>query len=63
MFRRVFVIQCKSTGEFLTEHLFYTKSLKRAGHIYDAQVAFDTADWNISDRDYEIHSFYEETPD
>jgi hypothetical protein len=62
MFRRVYVIQCKSTGEFLTPNLFYTKSLKRAGRLYDVQEAMDTADINISDRDYEIHSFYEKDP-
>ncbi|MEZ0233104.1 MAG: hypothetical protein ACAH12_09715 [Methylophilaceae bacterium] len=57
--QRVFVIQCKSTGQFLTENLYYTKSLKRAGRLYDPQEAMDTADNNISDNDWEVHSFWE----
>ena len=57
--RRVFVIQNKVTGAFLSPSLFWVTSLKRAGRLYDAQEAFDTADANSDCDDYEISSFYE----
>lgn len=63
MLARVYVIQRKSSGEFLTPGLFFSKSLKRAGRLNDYMEALDTADANLSDGDFEIHSFYEGTPD
>lgn len=63
MLRRVYVIQCKVTGEFLTENLFYSRSLKFAGRLYDPQEAIDTAENNLSGDPYEIHSFYEGDPE
>ncbi|MDR5172282.1 hypothetical protein IHQ56_10670 [Methylobacillus flagellatus] len=59
MLRRVYVIQYRRTGEFLTQGLFYTRSLKKAGRLYDPQEAIDTAINNIDEGDYEIHSFFE----
>lgn len=63
MFRRVYVIQCKATGEFLTENLFYCRSLRRAGRLYDAQEAIDTAVNNTNGDEFEIHSFFEGDPE
>lgn len=59
-FRRAFVIQCISTGEFLTPHNFWTKNLDRAGRVYDPQEARDTAEASISDGDFRICSFWEQ---
>lgn len=59
-FRRVFVIQCKSSGHFLTESLRYTLDLSRAGRLTDPEEALDTAIYNLED-DYKIHAFYEQT--
>lgn len=55
---QVFVIQCASTGEFLTEDLNYSRSLKRAGRLYDVQEAAETAQFNL-DHDFEISTFFE----
>lgn len=57
-FVQVFVIQCASTGEFLTEDLNYSRSLKRAGRLYDVQEAAETAQFNL-DHDFEISTFFE----
>lgn len=55
---QVFVIQCASTGEFLTEDLNYSRSLKRAGRLYDVQEAAETAQFNL-EHDFEISTFFE----
>ena len=62
-FRRAFVIQCKSTGEFLTPKGFFAKSLDRAGRVYDIQEAIDTAQMALSDGDYTISKIWEGEPD
>lgn len=55
---QVFVIQCASTGEFLTDDLNYSRSLKRAGRLFDVQEAAETAQFNL-EHDYEIITFFE----
>jgi hypothetical protein len=55
---QVFVIQCVTTGEFLTSDLEYSRSLKRAGRLFDFQEAVETAHDNL-DYDFEISSFHE----
>jgi len=60
-FRQVFVIQCRSTGEFLTEQLVYARSLRLAGKCESMDEALTTAMCNLSD-DFEIFSFWEVKP-
>lgn len=55
---QVFVIQCRSTGDFLREDLTYSRLLKEAGRLYDVQEAAETAQWNL-EGDYEISTFWE----
>lgn len=55
---QVYVIQCASTGEFLTSDLCYSRSLLKAGRLYDPTEASETARDNL-DHDYEIHTFFE----
>lgn len=57
-FRQVFVIQCASTGLFLTEELGYSRSLRHAGKCYSMEEAVDTAVCNLSD-DFEVFGFWE----
>lgn len=56
--RRVFVIQCKSSGHFLTEDLNYDHSLKKAGRAPDLDHAVETAIEHLGE-DFEVHSFFE----
>jgi hypothetical protein len=56
--RQVWVIQCKSTGAFLTSDLSYSTSLKRAGRLHDKDEAITTASGNLDD-DFEVHTFFE----
>lgn len=56
--KRVFVIQCASSGEFLTWDLSFAHSLKLAGRAPDYEHAFETAREYLDD-DFEIHEFYE----
>lgn len=56
--RRVWVVQQRSTGRFLSLELYFVKSLKHAGRAPDFECAHETGRLNL-DGDYEIHSFYE----
>lgn len=60
--RRVWVVQQKSTGRFLSLDLYLVKSLKHAGRAPDVECAHETGRLNL-DRDYEIHAFYEPLED
>ncbi len=60
MLRRVFVIQEKDTGKFLTSGLNYTYNLNRAGRIADVSEAVETAVLNIGPGNFEVYGFYEE---
>lgn len=55
---QVYVIQCKSTGEFLREDLTYSRLLAEAGCLHDVQEASETAQFNL-DYDYAISTFFE----
>jgi hypothetical protein len=57
--RPVFVIQRKSTGTFLHLDLFEVRSLKSAGRAPDYENALETAQMNMPDGDWEIHTFFE----
>jgi hypothetical protein len=57
MFRQVFIIQCQSTGEFLTHGMNMTKNLNRAGYMLNKQSAVDTG-FNEFDTDFVIYDFY-----
>lgn len=57
MFCLVWVIQVKSTGEFLTPRLNYATRIHNAGFFTNKQSATDTA-MNELDTDFEIFSFY-----
>lgn len=57
MFRQVFIIQCISTGKFLTHQLNHTSNLNRAGYLIDRLSAIDTA-FNELDNDFTIYDFY-----
>ena len=56
--RPVWVIQQKSTGDFLHLDLYPTRSLKHAGRALDLECAHETGRLNL-DGDYELHMFYE----
>jgi hypothetical protein len=56
--KQVWIIQCKSSGQFLTRELGYEFSLKRAGRLYDIEEALETASGNLDD-DFEIHTFFD----
>lgn len=56
--RQVWVIQCKSTGSFLTSDLCFSSSLKMAGRLYNVDEVRETA-FSVLDDDFEVHSFYE----
>lgn len=56
--RRVWVVQQKSTGRFLSLELYLVKSLKNAGRAPDVECAHETGRLNL-DSDYEVHGFYE----
>lgn len=56
--RQVWVIQCKSTGAFLTAEQGFSSSLKRAGRLFNVDEVAETA-LSALEEDYEVHSFYE----
>ncbi len=58
MFKQVFVVQCQSTGEFLTPRLNYSYNLNLAGRFNDKSSAIETA-VNDLDFDFMIYEFYE----
>jgi len=58
MFKHVFIVQCQSTGEFLTPRLNYTLNLNLAGRFDNKQSAVETA-VNDLDFDFMIYDFYE----
>lgn len=60
--RRVWVVQQKSTGRFLSLELYLVKSLKNAGRAPDFECAHETGRLNL-DGDYEVHTFYEPCDD
>lgn len=57
-FRAYFIIQCRSSGLFLTEQLGFTQLVTKAGRLYDPHDAVDTAMSNCPN-DYVIFSSYE----
>lgn len=60
--RRVFVIQEKDTGYFLSPDLVPVRSLARAGRCYSRDEAITTAQLNLQGVDWDIHSFFELDP-
>lgn len=58
--KQVWIIQCKSTGHFLTTELGFCTSFKGAGRLYDYDEALDTALVNL-EQDYELHTFFQIT--
>jgi len=58
--RRVYVIQTLDDGLFMTVDLFFCRSLKGAGRLYDREEAELTARENLNHGEpFEIHSFWE----
>lgn len=57
-FRPYFIIQCRSSGLFLTESLGFTQLVTKAGRLYCPHSAVDTALNNLGS-DYVIFSSYE----
>jgi len=56
--RKVFSIQQRSSGFWLTSELFLSKSFKDAGRCYDRESALDTGRINLED-DFQIVVYYE----
>ncbi|MCE5180459.1 MAG: hypothetical protein LLG15_01530 [Betaproteobacteria bacterium] len=56
--RRVYVIQCRSSGHFLTNDLGFAHSLRLAGRAPDIDHAVETAHDALGD-DFEVHTFFE----
>jgi len=57
--RRVWVVQCRSTGHFLNLDLCLVRSLKNAGRAPDFECAIETGRLNL-ENDFEVVSFFEE---
>lgn len=57
MFRLVYILQCRSSGEFLTVNGFYTYNLNQAGLFADKQAAVDTGVCSLED-DFVVYSQY-----
>lgn len=57
--RRVYVIQEKGTGLFLSEECFPVRSFSLAGRAPTREEAEDTARMNLKGVDFEIHTFLE----
>lgn len=57
MFRLVFILQCKSSGEFMTVNGFYTYNLNQAGLFVDKQAAIDTGVCSL-ETDFEVYQQY-----
>jgi hypothetical protein len=57
MFIEVHIIQCISSGEFLTRRLNYTTNVTLAGIFTNRQSAIDTG-FNDLDNDFRVFSFY-----
>jgi hypothetical protein len=57
MFIEVYIVQCKSTGEFLTPNMNYSTRPQNAGLFTSRLSAVDTA-FNELDNDFELFSFY-----
>lgn len=57
MFVQVYIVQCVSTGEFLSHALNYTKRVGSAGYFFNIESARETA-INELDFDFELFSFY-----
>ena len=58
MFKLVFIVQCLSTGEFLTPRLNYTHNLNLAGRFDNKTSAVETG-FNDLDSDFIVYEFYE----
>ena len=57
MFRLVYILQCKSSGEFLTVRGFYTYDLNQAGLFIDKQAAIDTGVCSL-ENDFVVYPQY-----
>lgn len=55
---RVWVVQCKSTGHFLSLDLHLVRSLRLAGRAPDLECAIETGRIHF-DQDFEVFSFFE----
>lgn len=51
--KRVWVVQCKSTGHFLSADLCLVRSLRQAGKAPDLECALETGRLNF-DEDFEV---------
>lgn len=62
MFRLVFILQCRSSGEFMTVNGFYTHNLSQAGLFVDKQAAIDTGLSSL-DTDFLVYPQYKKESD
>ncbi len=62
MFRQMWIVQCRSSGEFLTVNGFYTYNLNQAGLFIDKQAAIDTAEHSL-DTDFAVYDQYKRESD
>jgi len=58
MYRLVYIVQCQSTGEFLTPKLNYTFNFNLAGRFTSKEAAVETA-VNDLEYDFMIYEFYD----
>lgn len=58
MFKIYYIVQCLSTGEFLTPRLNYTYNLNLAGRFSNKESAVETA-LNDLDFDFVIYEVYQ----
>lgn len=57
--RKVWVVQSKSTGQFLHLDLYLVRSLKLAGRAPDYECAVETGREHL-ENDFEVHGFFED---
>lgn len=57
MFKLVYILQCESTGEFLTPRLNYTYNFNLAGRFDEKQAAVETG-INEFEYDFMVYEFY-----
>lgn len=58
-FRRFWIVQCRSTGQFLTQDFTYSNLAVKAGKFYCPFEAVDTAKSELDD-DYSVFSAWEQ---
>ena len=57
-FRQFWIIQCRSSGQFMTDECGYTQLVTKAGRLYDLYEAVETARYHL-ESDYIVFSAWD----